>query len=180
MEYIFPIAEIEYHIIGYLDPIIDFIQLSLVSKYYHDVIINDKVYVALKKFCLDKPIIFKNTYVLTKEGKNFILACQYNHLLVAKYLQSKYSLNTYSDNKYAFKYACRNGHLEVVKWLYYSGIELNSPYPPKIGDIRVNNEYEFKYACRNGHLEVAEWLYHLGKKIIFRLIFILIMNRYLK
>jgi len=39
----------EYHLIGFLDPLIDFKQLSLVNKYDYDIVVNNKNYVALKK-----------------------------------------------------------------------------------------------------------------------------------
>jgi len=51
------VAEIEYQIIGFLDSLTDFKQLSLVNKYYYDIVINDKIYVALKKFCISNPKI---------------------------------------------------------------------------------------------------------------------------
>jgi len=37
--YIFPVVEIEYSILNYLDPLIDFSKLSLVNKYYSDFVI---------------------------------------------------------------------------------------------------------------------------------------------
>ncbi len=52
MEYIFPVAEIEYHIFDYLDPPTDFKSLSLVSSYYNDFVSNHKTYSALKIFLL--------------------------------------------------------------------------------------------------------------------------------
>jgi len=102
MEYIFPVAEIEFHILGYLNPLIDFTQLSLVSKYYHDVVTNDKVYTTLKNFCLNKPIINFRTNNPNKEETIFIQACKYNHILLAQYMLHKYTtIDIHADNESA-------------------------------------------------------------------------------
>jgi len=163
MEYIFPVTEIEFQILGYLDPLIDFKQLSLVSKYYHEVVVDDKMYTALKKFCLDKPEINFKTNKLKEEEIIFILACENNHLLVAKYLLHKYNqpqniiINIHCNDELAFILACANGHLQVAKWLYYSGKQIDSPI-----NIHAENEHAFVQACTNNHLEVAKWLYCSG------------------
>jgi len=102
-EYLFPIIEIEYHILGYLDPLTDFNQLSLVNKYYHEFVTNNKLYLALKIFYEDKKKIEANiNNKLTKEENNFILACRYDHLLVAKYLYNKHQINIHVNNENAF------------------------------------------------------------------------------
>jgi ankyrin repeat protein len=53
-----------------------------------------------------------------------------------------------------FQSACRNGHLEVVKYLVSLGV-----------DIHVWEEYGFRWACMNGHLEVVKYLVSLGVNI---------------
>ena len=56
------------------------------------------------------------------------------------------SVNISADNNFAFRHACLNGHLEVVKWLV---------------EIHPSTKYDnkgFVYACWYAHLEVAKWL----------------------
>ena len=106
--YIFPVVEIEYYILSYLDPLIDFPKLSLVNKYYSDFVVNDKLVAALKQFYLIEKIKNKK---LTKEENNFVSACTNNNLLVAKYLYQKNKINIHADNESAFRCACENGHL---------------------------------------------------------------------
>jgi ankyrin repeat protein len=48
-----------------------------------------------------------------------------------------------------FKYMCKNGHLEVAKWLLQ--------IKPNISMSR-NYKYAFADACKYGHLELAKWL----------------------
>jgi len=163
MEYIFPIAEIEQEIISHSDLLSDLKQLSQVSKYYFGVVSNNKTYIALKHFYFSKLIISFQVKKLKKEEINFILACQYNHLFVAKYLWRKYNqkLNIHADHELAFRYACQYGYLETAKWLYNLGKKINSPV-----DIHAWNEYAFRQSCKNGHLKIAKWLYFLPTKSI--------------
>jgi len=155
MEYIFPVAEIEYHIIGFLDPLTDYKQLSLVNKYYYDIVVSDKIYVALKKFCITKPIFyFQKKHNLKNKEKKFIIACSNKNILVAEYLYNKYQINIHAGDEYAFQLSCKNGHLEITKWLRKKGIESNSPI-----DIHAGNKRAFRWSCKNGHLKVAKWLY---------------------
>jgi hypothetical protein len=51
-------------------------------------------------------------------------------------------------NEHALRWTCRNGHLEVARWLF----KLNR----KI-DIHVKNGHAFRSGCRSGHFELAHW-----------------------
>ena len=55
-------------------------------------------------------------------------------------------------NEYAFRWACKNGHLVVAQWLY--------EIKPSL-DISAENEYAFRMACVKGHLDIAQWLYQI-------------------
>ena len=53
------------------------------------------------------------------------------------------------DNR-VFRFACRNGYLEVVKYLIDKGLTLE--------DIRSIDNLALRWASRNGHLEVVKYL----------------------
>ena len=55
-----------------------------------------------------------------------------------------------TNGEEAFRNACKNGHLEVVRQLY--------EWKPII-DISAEDEYAFRKACYSGHLEVIRQLY---------------------
>jgi len=67
--YIFLVIEIEYSILNYLDPLIDFPKLSLINKYYYDFVVNDKLFTTLEQFYLIEKI---NNKKLTNEENNFV------------------------------------------------------------------------------------------------------------
>ena len=54
-----------------------------------------------------------------------------------------------SEDNYAFRHACGNGHIEVVKLLL--------PYLSE-ADIKSEDNYAFTWACVKGHREVARLL----------------------
>lgn len=58
------------------------------------------------------------------------------------------------DIDWAFRLSCKNGHLEVAKWLHSVG-----------ADVHACNDYSFIWSCAYGHLEVAQWLYSLGAPV---------------
>ena len=63
------------------------------------------------------------------------------------YEEYKPHINIFAENEEAFRWACRNGNLELAKWLYQ--------IKPTI-DVSAGNEYAFRYACINGHFEVVK------------------------
>ena len=61
----------------------------------------------------------------------------------------KPTIDISAGNDYAFRIACINGHIGVVRQLY--------EWRPTI-DISADYEYVFRNACRNGHLDVVKQL----------------------
>ncbi len=69
------------------------------------------------------------------------------------YYEWKHIIDIHYDNEYAFRWSCKNGYLDLVKWLWKISDE-------KI-DIHADNEYAFRWSCKNGYLDVAKWLLEL-------------------
>ena len=57
-------------------------------------------------------------------------------------------------NYLPLRYACKNGHLEMCKWIYK-----NIHFTQKHSTI--DYEAAMRLACINGHIDVCKWLYDL-------------------
>lgn len=78
----------------------------------------------------------------------FYLACDKNHIKIAKWL-CKYATN--NDIDIAFTDACcRLGYLPLAQWFYNQRLK---------DDGYMNYDDAFKNACDNGHATVAAWLF---------------------
>lgn len=66
---------------------------------------------------------------------------------------NKITIDAITDiDKYkAFDLSCKNGHLEIVKWLVSIGM-----------DIYANNNEAFRLSCYKGHHHIAKWIYSVG------------------
>ena len=53
----------------------------------------------------------------------------------------------------AFTYACKNGHIDVAKWL----LSIKSDI-----DISANDDKAFTDACLNDHINIAKWFIELN------------------
>jgi ankyrin repeat protein len=88
-------------------------------------------------------------------AEKFIRACEQGDLREAYYYFNKIPESVRSsyisaDDFRPFRLACKNGHLDVARWLLRQ--------KPNI-DIFARNNESFINACKNGHLNVAQWLY---------------------
>ena len=78
----------------------------------------------------------------------FLEACENGELLSAKELLALHPTIDISGNKnHAFRMACKNNHLPVVKWL-----------APLITMDVSYYEKSFRIACQDGHLAIAKFL----------------------
>ena len=160
----------------------DFINIMMINKYYCKIISNNKLFVEWKSFYCETK---KSRHRMRSMNFIFGYSCAYNFLCFSKYLFKKYyspdlpagsgsaekylySINIHADNEYAFRESCRNGHLEMAKWLI--GLKLIIKINIHAGYKNSDNEYAFRWACINGHLAVAKWLVELSKKTEYGLI----------
>jgi ankyrin repeat protein len=131
-----------------------------------------------KKMVRDKPEIINNCHF---DGI-FLLPCKYGHFEVARWLISiKPNINdipcqqimiTNSNgrlftpidlsNEYPFRESCRNGHLEIAKWLLEIDPRIN------IGSIYGYHEINiFIDSCYRGQLHIAQWLYQFNNNLVY-------------
>ena len=80
--------------------------------------------------------LYKNTCIFARRA-NLIELCYKNNYIFEK--------NVIND---VFCIACRNGQIEIAKWLY------------SLGNVNIHtcNEQPFRWACYNGKIETAQWL----------------------
>ena len=63
-------------------------------------------------------------------------------------------INIHALNEYAFQLSCKNGHLEIAKWLVDLGKQKN--FTPI--NIHAENEYAYKWSYKNDHPEIVKLL----------------------
>ena len=61
-----------------------------------------------------------------------------------------------SDDNYVLRWSCRNGHLEIVKYLIEM-FELN------VDDVRSEDNFALKWSCKKGHYDVCMYLIKKGE-----------------
>ena len=84
--------------------------------------------------------------------KLYVLACEYGHLEVIKWLlENDQDINILMLNE-LFRYSCKKGQLEIAKLLVTI-----RPYIDITGNFR-GFYCPFYAVCQGGHLEVAKWL----------------------
>ena len=91
----------------------------------------------------------KNNIVLNY-NTSFIICSHKGNFDICKWL---YSLNEKIDiDNIPFSYACAEGHIELLQWMYLL---------PNTINIHEDYEYIFINACYNGRLDICKWLYNL-------------------
>lgn len=67
-----------------------------------------------------------------------------------------------AKDDYAFRFACKNGHFDIVKYLIQLSERKNSK---RTINIQVNNGIPLQHACENGHLDIVKYLLVKGSII---------------
>lgn len=138
--------------------------LKCLNKYYYNIINimdNYNSWILLldhNKRVRDYPKNFKNNL--------FINACEKGNMEICNYLINKFNdIDIHTRNEHAFQLSCKNGYLEVAKWLIDLGMQKN--FTPI--DIHADDDLAFQWSCERNHLEVAKWLFCFGLKVKFTL-----------
>ena len=87
-------------------------------------------------------------------GNNLIYMCQ-------KICNLAIKLNEEIDLQSNFVDSCTYGHLDLAKYFYQLGVQLNTPV--NIHGWSNSDETIFIHCCRRGYLDIAKWIYQLGK-----------------
>lgn len=63
-------------------------------------------------------------------------------------------INIRAADEYAFISSCKNGHLNIAKWLF------------QLGSINIHSlgDYALMLSCENDHLEIVKWLIQISKQ----------------
>ena len=136
------LSDLDHILIKHLDPYDDYKNLIQVNKYYNNFIRNNKLYQELQELHkkidpLNPSVDYNHTY--------FPEACKYGYLKVAKYLYKKYLIDIHIDNELALRWAYRNGHSNVIEWLY----NLSSNNIPNIYKLIIFDEL-----CSKGYKNI--------------------------
>lgn len=72
---------------------------------------------------------------------------------LAKDIYHTCKIDIHVDNDYAFHLSCREGYVDVAKWLF------------NIGGDNIDKNDAFELSCRMAQMDVVKWLYNLGVDI---------------
>lgn len=90
---------------------------------------------------------------LEEKEINFGFICGYGYLEFAKWMvKNDPQIDIHNNNEFAFRMACKNGKLDVCKWLYDISKDNN-----KI-NITIYKNDPIRKASKYGHINVVEWL----------------------
>src|SRR3989344_4260476 len=100
----------------------------------------------------------------TQMTYKFISACQWGQLEVAKWLLTQ-GANIHADNEAAFRFAYKNGHLKMFKWLIWIGVVPKPGHKLRGYYVRcafktVVREYMLLIQLQRGW---REWMYTPGR-----------------
>lgn len=88
----------------------------------------------------------------------FQKACEHGHINIARLIYLSHKVDITLNHDYAFRLACKNGHLETIQFLQ----DINRRNSEKI-NINTFDEFAFRCACIGGHIEIVRLIYQWAK-----------------
>lgn len=103
-------------------------------------------------------LLFKNAKSRLSHSNYFSVACQHNHLDLAKWLFQGMDLSMVTTLylKDVYYIACLNRHVEIVKWLYGEFVFRNIL---NTDTIYLLHELVYNTLCSEGALELLKWMH---------------------
>jgi hypothetical protein len=149
-----------YNIIMNLLYIEDLFSLCFVDKFYHRMIINNKLFNEYKNLAEKEKIINLNKYKFT--NMIFLYACKHDLLLIVEHLckHKLYDINYYKG----FLYASFDNQLNILGWLSQQKYKIII-WPEQLAEYEVFFKDVFYNACRNNYVETIKFMLSLIKKI---------------
>jgi ankyrin repeat protein len=127
-----------------------------------------------------------NTFVymtnLTKDEIKLCSEAHFGDLKLVKSLVEK-GIDVHIENDYLFRYACQNGHLEIVKFVTDMGVDISNLntgfcWASQMGrfkivkflfekgaDIHAEDDYAIRFTPEQGHFEIVKFLLEKGADI---------------
>ena len=148
---IFYIKEIAELILNKCDVESDYKNILFVNKYFYNCIYGNSL---LSEWL--QLVEFKNEL-------KFIEACKHNFLLVVKHFVTMKKINIHTLNNSAFRTSCKNGSLDVIKYLIKKKYHRESQNEKQLININRNFKLGFILSYKYGHIQTTKYIINICK-----------------